>query len=182
MSAAVALCRRPGITVDEVRRALIRDRDEFSAIAALAADPDEPAGARVVALAAVVEACAVCDLGVPEVLADAVDDLALVDAALVRGQPGAVIAALIGLGARADLATTRRRVVRRLVAAGATGLPLAGLAIAIGDVDAGVALAVRDHDRHVAGRGDDPIVRAWRAWLAAQPEHARRAIESRLER
>jgi hypothetical protein len=85
MRPVVAMCRRPAVSTDDVRRALVEARDEFAAVAALAADPDEPIAVRVVALAAVVEAASVCDLAVPDVLAEAVDDLALVDACVARG-------------------------------------------------------------------------------------------------
>ena len=153
---------------------------DLDADAAIAADPDAPARARVEALVRVVEAVSLRDLPVPAVLADAVDDLALVDAAVAMKEARAVCAALHQLGDRPELATTRKRIVRRLVAAGVTGLPLAGLAIAIGDVAPGASLAARDFREHIAALvprlPPQRMVNAWLAWLADQPANAAAAI------
>ncbi|NVB83764.1 MAG: hypothetical protein HOV81_35645 [Kofleriaceae bacterium] len=147
---------------------------DLHAAAAIAADPDKPGRARVDALVQVVRLVSVTEQPIPDCIADAVDDLALVDAAVSRGAANAVCAALHQLGARPELATTRRRVVRRLIAAGVTGISLAGLAAEIGDCAAGASLAVRDFDDHVAARvtrlPPDLIVSSWLSWLAAQPD------------
>jgi hypothetical protein len=149
---------------------------DLDADAAIAADPDAPVQARVEALSRVVEAVSVRDLPVPEALADAVDDLALVDAAIALKRAGAVCAALHQLGDRPELATTRKRIARRMVAAGVIGLPLAGIAIAVGDVAAGSSLAARDFREHIAPLvprlPPHRLVNAWLAWLADQPDIA----------
>jgi len=161
------------------------DAMDLDADAAIAADPDAPARSRVEALVRVVEAVSLRKLPVPAVLADAVDDLALVDAAVAMKRAGAVCAALHQLGDRPELATTRKRIVRRLVAAGAGGLPLADLAIAIGDVAAGAALAAREYQTHIA-----PLVHrlpphrvagAFLAWLAEQPDLAVASVLNKLD-
>ncbi|HEV7556518.1 MAG TPA: hypothetical protein VGO00_13725, partial [Kofleriaceae bacterium] len=76
------------------------------------------------------------------------------------------------------LVSSRRRVVRRLVAAGATGIALAGLAIAIGDVAVGARLAARDYRESIAPRlgRDDALVRAWLGVVSEQPDEAVVAI------
>jgi hypothetical protein len=75
-------------------------------------------------------------------------------------------------------------VVRRLLAAGASGLPLADLAIAIGDVAAGATLARHDYHAHVAEHVEnvppDPIARAFAHWLAGLPEQAGQVVAARL--
>jgi hypothetical protein len=154
--------------------------DHLARAAQTAADPDAPPRARIAALAAVVEAVSLHGLAIPDAIADAVDDPALIEAAIGQRQTSAICAALHQLGPRAELATTRRRVVRRLVAAGATGTNLADLAFQIGDLAAGVTLAVRDHDDHVVPRlaspPPDPIAEAWLTWLADQPDPAVAAV------
>jgi hypothetical protein len=153
---------------------------DLDAAAAIAADPDAPARARVDALVEVVETCSRRRVPPPTALVDAIDDLALVDAAIAWRKAGAVCAALIQLGPRPDLATTRKRIVRRLVAARVTGLPLAGLAISIGDEAAGVLLATRELAEHIVPlvprMPPHPLVGAALAWLAAQPPGATAAI------
>jgi hypothetical protein len=153
---------------------------DLDATAALAADPDRPTSTRVRALISVVERVSLDAGALPEAIADALDDVVLVDAVVAARRADVVCAALHRLGARSDLASTRRRVVRRLVAAGASGLALAGLAVAIGDRDAGVQLAVRDFSEHIVARArslaPDPMVRAWLAWLAKLDETASRAV------
>lgn len=156
---------------------------ELARVAAVAADPDSPIAARIAALVTVVEAVSVEGAAIPDAIADAIDDLALVDGAVLARQGSAICAALHQLGARPDLETTRRRVVRRLIATGVKGLALAGLAIEIGDVAPGAALAVADYHDQIAprvARGGDPIVDAWLAWLAAQPELAAAAVLRQL--
>jgi hypothetical protein len=148
--------------------------------AAIAADPDAPLLDRVRAFVAAVERVSLGAGAPPESLADAVDDIALVDAVVAARRPDVVCAALRQLGERPELATTRRRVVRRLVVLGATGLPVAGLALEIGDLDTGARLAARDFVEHVAPRAGrivpDPLVRAWLAWLARLEANAFRAV------
>jgi hypothetical protein len=153
---------------------------DLDADAAIAADPDAPVQRRVEALVRAVRAVSLRRSPVPAALADAVDDLALVDAAVAMQRAGAVCAALVQLGDREDLATTRKRIVRRLVAGGATGLPLAGLAIAIGDVAPGAALAAREYATHIAPLvhrlPPHRLVGAFLAWLAGQPDLAVAAV------
>jgi len=164
------MCRLPGADAEEIARALASAIGQVDAVAGLAADPDAPVAARVVALVAVIEAIGEHDAPVPEAVADAIDDLALVDGALALGRAALVCAALHALGERPDLETSRRRVVRRLVAAGAGGLPLASLALAIGDRAAGAAVAVRDFDARIAPRlpcePGDALAAGWARWLA----------------
>ncbi len=159
----------PQTTVDHVERA-----------ARVAADPDAPVRARVAALVAVVEAVSLAELAIPDTIADALDDGTLIEAAIKERQTNAVCAALHQLGPRSDLASTRKRVVRRLVAAGATGTNLADLAFQIGDLAAGATLAVRDLDDHLIARlarpRPEPIVEAWLGWLAEQSDAAVTAV------
>jgi hypothetical protein len=158
-------------------------------LATRVADRDAPIATRIDALTAIVGAVAIGRGDLAGALADAVvdalDDLGLVDALVARGRADVAVAALHQLGVRADVDSTRRRLVRRLLAAGVSGLPLAGLAIAIGDHAAGVALAVRDYRAHVAVRvarlPPDPIAAAFAHWLADQPEPVRRAIAAAID-
>ncbi|HEV7555285.1 MAG TPA: hypothetical protein VGO00_07525, partial [Kofleriaceae bacterium] len=103
--------------------------DDLERAARIAADPDAPMAARVDALARVVDEASLRGVAIPDAVADAIDDVALVDGATGSGRAGAVIAAVVLLGPGPELASSRRRIVRRLVAAGATGIALAGLAI-----------------------------------------------------
>jgi hypothetical protein len=171
---------------DDLERAPDReaaiDRD-----ARLAADPDAAIPARVAALVRVVEGTSLLGTVIPPVIAEAIDDGALVDAALATRRAGAVIAAVVLLGPDPALVSSRRRVVRRLVAAGETGIALAGLAITIGDVSAGVALVVRDYREAIVPRlgawrftprqpASDPVIGAWLGLVAEQPDPAATAI------
>lgn len=156
-------------------------------LATTCADRDASGADRVAALQRVVAGLAVADGPAPaeirDLLADALDDLALVDAAVARKQSGAVCAALHAAGEPTSPST--RRVVRRLLAAGAAGLPLADLAIAIGDVAVGANLARHDYYAHVASHVEnlppDSIARAFAHWLADLPEQAGRTVAARLE-
>lgn len=172
----VAWCGEPGAVARDIALA-IRDPEALAAVAALAADPDAPVVARVVALGAIVDACALRDLAPPDDLAGALDDLALVDAAVTLGRSVAVCAALTLLGAHPELVTTRRRVVRRLLARGVVGLPLGLLALRLGDVTVGVGLVARDYHAHIAPRigqpAPDALVAAWLAVVAGLPAAAR---------
>jgi hypothetical protein len=163
--------------------------DHVARAARVAADPDAAPRARVAALVAVVEAVSLHGLAIPDVIADALDDATLIDTAIATKQTAAVCAALHQLGRRPDLETTRRRVVRKLVAAGAGGTNLADLAFQIGDLAAGANLAVRDYHDHIVSRlGDhvasvdrsrvvgDPVVEAWLTWLADQSDAAATAV------
>jgi hypothetical protein len=158
---------------------------DLDALAAIAADPDAPVRTRVEALVAVVEQVSRRRVDPPAALADALDDLALVDAAVAQKRAGAVCAALVQLGEAPELATMRKRIVRRLVAAGATGLPLAGLAIAVGDVGPGANLAVRELATHVVPLvtrlPPHRLVDATIRWLAEQPDTAIAAILGKLD-
>jgi len=153
-------------------------------LAAVAADPDAPIAKRLAALSAIVDQVAIRGMAPPDQLAEAVDDLALVDAALATGQTHDVCAALHQLGPRPELATTRKRVVRRLVAAGADGLALAGLALAIGDVPVGARLAADDYAKHIVPRllrlAPDPLVGAWARWLVTRDPVAGAAVAAAL--
>lgn len=157
---------------------------DLDAAAAIACDPDAPVRNRVEALVQVVETVALDDLTIPVRIADAIDDLALIDAAISMRRTSIVCAALHQLGTRADLASTRKRVVRRLIAAGAGGIELAGLAIDIGDVLPAATLAAKDFETHIvprlAGGPPDAIVGAWLGWLADQPDIAVVAVLRRL--
>ena len=157
---------------------------DLDAAAAIACDPDLPVRQRVQALIDIVETVSVRDATIPDRVGDAIDDLALVDAAVAMKHASAVCAALHQLGPRPDLVTTRKRVVRRLIAAGVGGLALAGLAIDIGDVQPGAALAARDFDEHIAPRlvfaPSDAIVEAFLGWLAEKPDVALAAVLRQL--
>jgi hypothetical protein len=150
--------------------------EDIARAARIAADPDAPARARVDALVQVVEAVSLRGIPIPDVIADAVDDVTLVDAAVALKRAGVVCAALHQLGPRPELESTRRRVVRRLIAAGASGTNLAALAFEIGDLSPAVTLATRDFEEHIAPRlgGARPnmIVDAWLGWLADQSDAA----------
>ncbi len=164
------MCREPRADAQEIARALASAIGQVGAVAALAADPDAPLAARVVALAAVVDAVAVTDARMPDAIAEALDDLGFVDGAHAMGRTAAVCAALHVLGARDEVASTRRRVVRRLVAAGVVSLPLAELALVIGDRAAGASVAARDFTAQIAPRlpatPGEPAAAAWARWLA----------------
>lgn len=157
---------------------------KLDAATAIACDPDAPARARVEALETVVETVSIEEVEIPERIVAALDDPTLVNAAIAMRKTSAVCAAFHQLGDRAELASTRKRVVRRLVAAGATGIELAGLAISIGDVVPGATLAVREFETAIAGRiaggPPDVIVGAWLGWLADQPDTAAVAVLRRL--
>ena len=177
---AVALCWRRGIDSLDIARELVRHPAQRDALAAVAADLDAPLPVRITATAALVEAAAIGDVDVPPALADALDDLAFVDGA-VAAKRGSVICALLHyLGAGPDLASTRRRVVRRLVVAGHTGLPLAGLALQIGDLAPGALLAAADFSAVIAPRlanlAPDHDVAAWGRWLVNLPTPAAQAV------
>ncbi len=165
------MCRQPRADAGEIARALTSAIGQVDAVAALAADLDAPIAARVVALVAVVEAIAVTGGAIPDAIADAIDDLALVDGALAMARAASVCAALHALGPRDELTSTRKRVVRRMIAAGAPGLPLAQLALEIGDRAAGAGIAARDFTARIAPRlaaadPGDAIAGAWARWLA----------------
>jgi hypothetical protein len=167
----VALCRRPGVDPDAVTDALAGAIEQLDAVAWLAIDRDAPARVRLVALRAVVEAASLRDKPIPEILIEVVDDLAIVEAAVAHGFTDAICAALIKLGPRPDLVSTRRRAVRKLIAQGASGLPLAGLAFDLGDLISGALLASKDYAKYVeplVGRpAPEPMVRAYLAWLTS---------------
>lgn len=157
---------------------------DLHAATSIACDPDAPVRARVEALVQVVETVALDEVAIPARIAEAVDDLALIDAAIAMRRTSVVCAALHQLGARPEVATTRKRVVRRLVAAGAGGIELAGLAIEIGDVVPAAGLAARDFDASIIPRLDRPppdaVVGAWLGWLGDQPDIAVVAVLRRL--
>jgi len=165
--------------------------DDLERTARIAADPDAAVMTRVDALAHVVDVVSLGAGPIPDAihaaLAEAIDDLALVDAAISARHAGAVIAAVVLIGPQPQLASSRRRVVRRLVAAGGTGIALAGLAISIGDVASGVTLFVRDYRDSIVPRLDDwrlgshALVGAWLAIVAEQPDDAALAILGALE-
>ena len=176
---AVALCWRRDIDPSEVARLVLREPDQRGSLAAVAADRDAPLPVRMAAVAALVEAQAVGDLEVPGELAEALDDLALVDAAVTSGRGATICAALHALRGRIGV-TSLRRVVRRLVVAGLTGLPIAGLSLEIGDLATGSSLAVRDFTADVSPGlhriAPDPDVATWIRWVLGRPPAAARAV------
>jgi hypothetical protein len=156
---------------------------DLDAVARTAADQDASLRSRVDALITVVERVSVYGVPIPEAIVVGLDDLDLVDAAHASGRANAVCAALHQLGPRHDLESTRKRVVRRLVARGAQGISLAGLAIEIGDVLPGSKLAAREFEELIAPRlsiAGDHVVRAFLSWLAEQPDTAVAAVLRQL--
>ena len=148
---------------------------DLEAAARTAADQAQPLRSRVAALISAVEGATIHGVALPEAIVDALDDLQLVDAVHASGRANAVCAALYELGPRPDLESSKKRVVRRLIAHGASGISLAGLAIEIGDVQPGARLAVREFEAEVAPRlalERDHVVHAWLSWLSDQPDTA----------
>ena len=181
---AVALCWRRGVDSLDIAREVVLDPTQQAPLAAVAGNLDAPLPVRIAATAALVDAAAIGDLAIPIELADALDDLGLIDAAVVAQRASVICAALHYLGPRPELASTRKRIVRRLVAAGHKGLPLAGLAMQVGDLAAGALLAVADFTASIAPRTanvvPDPGVAAWGRWLVNLPGPAALAVVTAL--
>jgi hypothetical protein len=157
---------------------------DLDAATAIVCNPDAPVRQRVDALVRVVEGVSLADTAIPPRIANALDDPSVIDAAIAMRRTSSVCAALHHLGPAPELSSTRKRVVRRLVAAGAGGIELAGLAIDVGDVVPGANLALRDYESAIvprlAGGPPDPVVSAWLAFLSDQPDTAAVAILRRL--
>ena len=151
----------------------------LTAEAAIVADRDASLVARLKALAAIVEAVSVEEVPMPDSVVEALEDATLIGAAVAMKQVDAVCAALHLLGPRPELASTRKTIVRKLIAAGAGGLGLASLAFSLGDIAAGSTLAARDFAQHIVPRlagASDPVVGGWLAWLAEQSDPVASAV------
>lgn len=151
----------------------------LSAEAAIVADRGASLVARLKALATIVETVSIEEVPIPEAVVDALEDSTLISAAVAMKQVDAVCAALKLLGPRPELASTKMTIVRKLIAAGGGGIPLASLAFSLGDIAAGSTLAARDFAQHIVPRlpaVPDPVVGAWLAWLADQTDAAASAV------
>jgi hypothetical protein len=153
---AAAVVRQVAITAPDAAA-------EIALLAEIAADPDEPATRRAVALAAATGAIAIVDARAPDLLGDAIDDNAVIDAAIAAGVGHALTAAAAQLGDRVD-PSSRRRLGRRLVAAGVGGTNVVELLAVAGDHEAAATAAAADLEARIAPRlragdvGGDVIV------------------------
>lgn len=150
--------------------------------ATILADRDASLVARLKALATIVEVVSVEEVEMPDIVSDAIQDSTLISAAVAMKQTNAVCAALQLLGNRPELASTRKSIVRKLVAAGATGLNLAALAFQIGDLKPAATLVARDFVENIVPRlsAPDHVVGAWLAWVAARSDAELTAIVNQL--
>jgi hypothetical protein len=140
-----------------------RSAGSLSDLAEVASDRSAPARARAIAVLAAAEHCAIHGDDLPESALDAIEDPAVVAAALAADIPQALTGALAAAPDDPVTQATRKLIAATLIAARCSGPALAMLLVAVGDLGAAADALAADFFQNISDLDsfDDGATTAW---------------------